>query len=639
MAFSESVSPDITESIPARLSGRELAQALKDFGLTADVTIDDLPFRLAASDERPYRRQSAPIRKQQLDTSREAGEQTLQQWWIRSQTSWHRGAGINFYEPGVDEGTEYRFKASQNIEVFERDQITLLRKAEQLWTGSGTVRAVANIAAGTAVEGFVVANETRLRRYRYDGTLEWETADFLTSFPLTIAIAPEQILVADKGDIWSLSPSDGTPTRLWTLPAGELLSPRIWWTKERIIMARVGSLYELTLAGGDVSTITPFYTTASGQIWMSLAETPGAILMSAVADAGSSYVYAINLTENSAEALPKLGQPTVTAEFPYGEVVRAVGAYLGRVVVATSKGARVGVVRGDGSLQYGPLLFEGSCEYITFGDRFAYVTSRANTGPGLDGATGVFRIDLSEMGDDLRAPWAWDMRLAGKTDAPLGLAALSTGQVVAAMGFAGLWWQSPTTYEPSGYLDSGAIRFATTEPKQFHYARLRTKIEPGHGSVNLSVITRTGERISIITVSDSGAENDDIRISYPTTPQEYLSFRLTLEAGPQGSPVVESLAVKAVPLPARRQRLLEVPLFCSDREQDRFGQTYHGHGYSRLAALEELEAKAGVVRYRDTTTGEALTVVIEEIRFDRTTPPKKNNGNFGGILTLVLRTV
>ena len=68
-----------------------------------DTAVGGLPFFYAINDNRPYIRQTAPFRKEQFDNSKEPGEQSITGWWLRSQSSFHNGTGINFYDPSAGE--------------------------------------------------------------------------------------------------------------------------------------------------------------------------------------------------------------------------------------------------------------------------------------------------------------------------------------------------------------------------------------------------------------------------------------------------------------------------------------------------------------------------------------------------------
>ena len=80
-----------------------------------DVAVAGLPFFLGPSKEYPYKRETAQYRKQQIDQQKEPGEQTLTGWWLRSQSSFHYGAGIRYEEPVEGETVSYRFNKSAGI--------------------------------------------------------------------------------------------------------------------------------------------------------------------------------------------------------------------------------------------------------------------------------------------------------------------------------------------------------------------------------------------------------------------------------------------------------------------------------------------------------------------------------------------
>jgi len=96
------VAKDISEDIPYDLAVPSTEATFELTDVAYDIVIDDLPFIANVSNQNPYRRETAQYRKDQFDNSVEPGEQSLTGWWLRSQTSWHNGAGISFYEPGTD---------------------------------------------------------------------------------------------------------------------------------------------------------------------------------------------------------------------------------------------------------------------------------------------------------------------------------------------------------------------------------------------------------------------------------------------------------------------------------------------------------------------------------------------------------
>jgi hypothetical protein len=109
---------DITEPLPYPLSNPAGVTNFSATGVDYDVALNGYPFFLGASDETPYRRVTAQYRKQQIDQSREPGEQTLTGWWTRSQSSFHYGAGIKFFEPLQDESLRFQYTESKGLYVW-----------------------------------------------------------------------------------------------------------------------------------------------------------------------------------------------------------------------------------------------------------------------------------------------------------------------------------------------------------------------------------------------------------------------------------------------------------------------------------------------------------------------------------------
>jgi len=100
---------DITDPIPYPLSNPAGGQNYASIGIAYDVAIAAQPFFLNNTDETPYRRVTAQYRKNQVDMSREPGEQTLTGWWLRSQSTFHYGQGIKFFEPAQDESLRFQY--------------------------------------------------------------------------------------------------------------------------------------------------------------------------------------------------------------------------------------------------------------------------------------------------------------------------------------------------------------------------------------------------------------------------------------------------------------------------------------------------------------------------------------------------
>jgi hypothetical protein len=131
---------DITEGIPYVLSNPAGSTNYSGTGEAYDVAIAGLPFFLLNSDDSPYRRVTAQYRKQQIDQSREPGEQTLTGWWLRSQSSFHYGQGIKFFEPIQDESLRFQYTESKGIDVWTKGQATLLKSCDTQHLTTGGIQ-------------------------------------------------------------------------------------------------------------------------------------------------------------------------------------------------------------------------------------------------------------------------------------------------------------------------------------------------------------------------------------------------------------------------------------------------------------------------------------------------------------------
>jgi hypothetical protein len=132
-------SPDITDNIPLNIGNPGTTGFWTNNAEDYDVAIGGEPFFMAPTDQVPYQRETAPYRKEQFDNGAEPGEQSLTGWWIRSQSSFHNGSGIKFYDPSSGEATKYRFTDSQGVNVWTKGEVSLLKDVEDTHITTGSV--------------------------------------------------------------------------------------------------------------------------------------------------------------------------------------------------------------------------------------------------------------------------------------------------------------------------------------------------------------------------------------------------------------------------------------------------------------------------------------------------------------------
>lgn len=619
---------DVTESFPLPLTtGRSGVSANYSIsGLRPDFSVAELPFFLAITDELPYVRQTADARRQQIDTSREPGEQTLSQWWVRDQDSWHRGAGIGFYEPGTDTKTQYRYDVSYGINPWTVGELSLHHAMETVTSASGACYATGAVVGGAAA--YFAVSGGALRR------VSGSTTVYTGGTPLTEpVVAGSKVLSGATAGILAGDTTGSTLSVLWTTASGTVMRP--WWVKSRIIASKGANLLDLTLAGGNADTATPLWTHPdSTWTWSGVTESPTAILAAGYSN-GYSAIYSFALKDSGSSTTPTLGPAVQIAELPGGEEVRGLRSYLGAfLAIGTTKGVRVGLI-GQDSVQYGPVIVATTNPVSSFAARDTFIYGAVTAD--IQGVSGVVRIDLSDPISDLRFPWAWDVVSAGTGTARSVTFWGGTDRVVLAVDDVGILRESDTLFVPFGEITSGYIRYGTAEPKLFNRLKVRADT-PGTTTVGIATIDGSGDRQDVFNLGGNFNTDEDVSLQLiADVPQAYAKVVLRLNASGDllTSPKVNSWQCKATPVP-KIQREIRIPLRLDDFEQDRQGVKigYTGYAYERLAALEDIETTRSIVIVKDWTTGEAVSAQIRNVQMIRTTPPTRNRGNFGGVVYL-----
>jgi len=632
---------DITEGIPYVLSNPAGSTAYIPTGPAYDVAFASLPFFLAASDEQPYRRVTAQYRKQQIDQTREPGEQTLTGWWVRSQSSFHLGAGIKYFEPIQEESLRFQYTESKGIDVWTRGQATLLNDTASFYSGAAPAQLI-GVNDGTN-DCIIFTDGTALKKQATSAgspTTISQAGTASTIYSLTTDGSNYYFIngtKVHKGSVGA-TPAD---SEIYDTPSTTRATIR--YVKQRLILAKGNILYELNAnATASAALPTALFTHPNANwVWSSISEGPQAIYVSGYDPNGtSSSVFKIGLNEGTANALgfPTLLTPTVIIDMPAGERINDFDVYLGTyAVLATSAGFRVGVADATGDIQYGPLLFrDAACTAIAFKDSYAYIATL------VDGEAGLVRTDLSTtvIASALYFPWAWDLIATGTSATASQVAFFGNSDRLAFATGNTIWAESTTSLVSEGYLRTGYIRYNTLETKI--YKLLQARIDTTNGGLSIESIDSRDTSYNIGTFSQ-GAPVPEINVNYPTTSQEYLGFKFTMTRSSSDAtkgPLFTGYQLKSLPA-VPRQRLIQYPVFCYDHESDKFSNEvgYEGSAYARMSQLEAIENVGDTIRVQDFRTGEEYLGIIEEMDFINRTPEDKRFSGFGGTLLVTIRTV
>lgn len=620
---------------------------------TYDIAVAGQPFFLAASQQYPYKRETAPYRRTQIDQTREPGEQTLLGWWLRSQSSFHLGAGVKYQEPVQGDTVGYRFWKSAGVDPWQVGRVTLLPdvvKADVATTNPIAVSAVdADSGIALVADGadlYTITDAAVVTALTWGGT----------GTILAIATDGLNYYVSNGTDVFS-GPLDGSAagTSIFTYHAA-VTAVAMGWVKQRLIVGADTKVWEI-VPGAPAPTTATYTNPVDGWVWTAVTDGPNSIYLSGYAGLSSSV---LKLALDTAGDLPALTNAVTVADLPGGEIITSMATYVGKyLALGTNRGVRIGTIDTSGAYTYGQITY-GPLSVITngydtvydrtvtgspvtgfaFEDRFLYatVTNFIDNGDGTL-SSGVVRIDLSrDLGGGMFA-WATDLRTmsTGTVNSVVNLG--FTGKIMIA-ATDGLYIESNELC-PKGYLDTGQIRYLTLEDKHFKLIKPRF-IRPMNGKAGIYTVLPNGTLQSIMVVDNSVDPTIDITTGLDQ-PYESTAFRFELlrnEADTTESVVFTGYQLKALPA-VRRARLLTIPLMCYDFEEDRFNvQTgYIGWAGDKIKALEQVESLGDTVLIQDFTLDETVQAVIESIQFVRMTPPERGYHGFGGVLYVTARTV
>lgn len=626
----------VTRTLPSVLSrvASVGTAPYQDYYNLYDYAIGGVPFLAGTSPENPLVRSSAQFKKDQFDSANEPGEQSLSGWWLRSQSSWHLGTGIVNSDVRLDDTAEFRFADAEGVDPWTPGRMTL-QKVTTSVADAGNLVTCLGVSIGGA-DFVLYANDTALSKVSASGVataITWGGSGTI----LSITSDGKNWYVSSADGVYSGALSGTTGAKLWTVSATRCV---VRWLKNRIMAAVDNKLYELVPPGTSAPhalPATPTYThPVTDFYWTDIADGPEAIYAVGFHGTDSSI---LKLALESTGALPALTAATTAAELPRNELGYSLFSYLGSfMLLGTNKGVRVAIIQVGGNLAYGPLI-ETPDPVLDFVARDHFVWAGYSNGF-ADGLSGAIRIDLAAPLPNGRYPWAKDLRITSAGDV-MGLTTLGTSsRTVLAVANAGLFFESETVYESSGWFTTGRIRYNTLWPKLFKQFNIKAQL---NGPVSIASIDTNGNEYQLTSVSTDNQQAEDLPINYPSGPQEYISLRFMLSRNPSdstSSPVFRGYQVKALP-GGPRPRQYMIPLQCFDSEMTEEGirTGYPGFGLERLELIESADSSGDVVLFEDLRRGTSTSVTIEQIEYRQTVPPQPNGSTWGGVLAVVLRTL
>lgn len=606
-------------------------------GVSYSYALAGLPWLSAASKDHPIIRATAPFKKQQFDSSQEPGEQSLDGWWLRSQQSWHGGAGQLYGDPSSGDASfsAIRYYRSKGVNPWTPGQISLLPRVTGITSDS-----IHNVKSdGVRACGILDSGDV----YFVDPTGAYTTDSTLLGVgflpPMDITLDSHNYYLATGYEVYYRAisdPSISTWHVIYSFGGGPHTPTIVEWVKERLVMANDTGIYELTdLDGAPGANVLPApkWTPPQGS-WepTGIAESNSAIYVAGILGGSRSII--LKFTLDNTGAMPTLTSGTVVANLPQGEMINSIYGYLGKfLAISTSLGPRIALIDDNGDLQVGPTVFSGATGNWTARGQYLYAPAvLPEWDPGQGGAV---RVDVGLEFTDLRFAYASDIYTAAAGDGATGVGLIAAGLLLGTDG--GLYLESSTELLDSGWVQGSRIRYSTLEPKLYKFVRARGSVL--HSDFFISVVDVNGAEYPVVGYTAGQTPGmEDVPIP-DLGPLDCLSVKITLSSTADNltSAVTSGYQLKALPAQPR-QRQIVLPVYCFDQESDSNGVEITSSALTRLLALEAVDEAADTVILQDFTSDTASLVSIDSIEFRQTVPPPGFDG-FGGIIQLTLRTV
>ena len=585
------------------------------------VALNGRPYQLDIKSN-AFSRQFDDRVRSSVDQSTEPGEAAIntQGLWRRSQSSWHFGAGQEYSDTADSE--LFRFKNSKGVYVWDRGQCSLLPD-----TTLASASANSNLYMATASDRLYSADDQELKF----------TTDFVAFTTVTSTAASAIYSLASdgfnvfysyaNGDIDQTNAGISTSSAYITgIEAGYLA-----YVRGRFMVAGQGAdkrkIWNITTTpGSSENNPTALFTHPNSDFnWVGFAGGQNNIYCAGYAG-NKSLIYKTTIKPDGTA----LDIPTVAGELPLGEVIQAIDAYLGFIVIGLQNGLRFCSSDSDGNLVIGPLIETGSpvTAFSAIGKFIYFAYTNFDTV-----STGIGRLDVSTQITTNQPVYASDLMATGQ-GAIVDIHEFDGKPVFTVAGL-GAYRQHATDLVASGFLDSGIYRWGVPDSKFIPKWDLRTK--PLKGSISVSVTADGGSVRDVGTQSLLGSLESTFN-GYEDRVFEAearIVFTRSATNSAEGPTLTRWLG-RAYAAPLRSQ-LFSVPLLLHHRMNLR-GKEYFFDVDDELTRLRDLVENPRVVSYQENV--ESFSVVVEDVRWQPVDARNAHNEwDWEGTCTVIMRSV
>lgn len=295
---------------------------------------------------------------------------------------------------------------------------------------------------------------------------------------------------------------------------------------------------------------------------------------------------------------------------PEGETIHSLYFYAGGVILGTGRGVRIGQADGAGNIDYGPLIStDWPVRCLEPQDRYCWFGWTKYD----DGTSGLGRIDLGFLTDTLTPAWASDLMTPDATQgdivscltfAPYGYTENQRPPVrMFSVAGEGVYIEDPYSRVPQGRLETGTIRFATSEPKLTRSIDLRHHALPSGGTIAVEMQRDSegayGAVLGTSNVADSYGPASSISLGDEEV--EAMEFRFTFsQPDPDGedftrTPEMTRWTAKVLPLPSTIDETFTIPIIMRREVVDNNDSNFFIDVDAEVAYLKGLERSRELV--------------------------------------------
>ena len=587
------------------------------------VAIDGRPFMVDQKSGKFQRGYEQRVRDS-TDDSTSPGEGAINPGglWRRGQDSWHAGAGQQYAD--MNESAPYRFYKSKGINPWVKGQLSLLNATKVSLSNASTSQ-------------HMLVQDGRIY-VALNGDVKFTTNPFATSPTWTDCTGEPggnvQSMATDGNDVYLAFPSDGVRKIDTSAAPGTISGTRfvtgtvnyyfLGFAKGYLFASHDQNLRQIAGAGTSTDRIL---VDDDAFRWVDVAAGQNAVYAAGYSGK-KSLIYKITIKDTGI-----LDTGVVALSLPTGEVVTAMSAYLGFILIGTNKGVRYCSTDANSNLIAGQLIpTSGAVKKFASNGRFSYFTWSNYDGV----STGLGALDLSVFTAPNTPAFATDLMHTSTADVTNvvifddPVTPFATKKVFTISGV-GVIAEDADNLVASGEIETGIWRWGIPDRK--FIAKIDTRSTPLVGSITSYLKIDDGEYQSAGTWSVA----DDVENSFDGSDSKAIEaeFKYVLERGTATTgPTFTRWMARAYAAPFRSQ-VFSVPIILHESITVR-GKEYYYDVDEQQEFFDDLIESPRIITLQIGSF--THNVILEDIVWE----PVDSVGNswsFNGTLVVTLRSV